>query len=1550
MHMTPIAASYFTLERPFSTTRHQTEKKEIRNLRKSRKEYIETYKTNNAITLEGLYKQTRNREATKCLSFRTIENATNANIYGYKSSIPFMATHLSQYQSAVLDRFTWPSQRSLLINHYMGTGKTLTAITCMYYAYIHLGITDFLVIAPAALSGTWKGEIKAWLGKCSLMDCPEDKDKFKAKCDKGNGSHVDPVQKNSPVPNDFINLFTENSIYSYEDAIGLQGDFSAIQEKIKRGKCMVVLDEVHVIHSKLENEIKMSGSIDPIEMEKRTKNAEGEVQVPYKVSNLSQFLAEVENASRLLMLSGTPIKSSIMDLVVLLNILSRQRTGKPVLPSSREVFQHEYMKLNRSTTKLLGLSFKVTPTLSEVIRPVLLSNTVMFGQLSRGIFLCGMGGVLDIALGKKMMDPLLKSGLPVALLNYTTPLHIAETLFGLWCSKVGHRTKSLENYRKQRYYSLNKEKLLPILKQYVDYYDLSDIPKSRSDFPWKLMTIEEVPYSGRQIVAHMCTRLLCADREELRKIGGMDSRLHNLDYMSDKMVHKSDGEEKITYKLNRAKLSVDTSKRSRRASLARNKKDVLSIISESFMNLFDIPTSLRHQVEFSNDEFTIPPEFDKHLLTTSLEHEYLVEGIYSEELLNRTNNFNKKLKVTPREKGFVIIDGHIRRAKIANNGSDVHYEAFVDNKDNICEVHGNITKEEINGKQAKCHTCSFSVVETKWVFDGAVEYSIVKKDKSVECKDSDEEVSSSDDDDDGDTFTCKLETQKAIDYLKQKLFEYGIKTCSVDKGSVDTGSDTNTFTLSFDYNYELQRALNTKFDPSDGMEIEKPSERPSSTPSFSKIADKIREASHIHKMEDDSIRKDMLRIGNMTTHESCILADGRLQHTALYPAKWQKLYEDYLCSGKNITKKILVYDKTHTAHAVEVQCNMSPGPKGDIYFPIKQAFDNLKLNITSYNIRAQKAAVIIGFSAPDGLYNSLKRLITRKKGHGMFSSGTQRLSELHRAMSSEINKQLELYRDDVVITTELRSYSVSDYEINIKFNEQITCQPPLKFDAPAAVETHTVGKAHVFARFPRSLIYSQFSEGVGGIYEFKDFLMKAHGACYFDPHTQKYYRYVDSTGTNTAIGKEDVADVIDHNYKEVPDVHQLQSNIMKFSIMDSTRDIVKGEIVKYQGEDHAIESINEPKKKEGKGEKTYILSGNTFAVQSSEFERTFAGNTEAQNTQLQEMINEGNLDVMLLHFSVIEGISFKEVRQIHILEPIANPSTWEQVIARAARNGSHSSLNKEDRYVQVVTWVCTIPTSYGYASTDFMNHNKAAPSANKIAMSLAATAFAGAAPIPKNAKNIAQLATLAPLIARVGMADQLVSLLKAGALAGTSFLTGMMFFLHEFLEPVGGEVVTKPVLSNLSKWTVNIYANIQQRKDYQDAIHDTAKKWQKLLSFMPYQMGNFKQNVSYDADVLQECSIQLQAIHELKEIMKELYVGSNTFSERFTNDQIHEEDKINIDEHTKKPQIRDKKDAMAVTESYQNVYKDLSKGSHIEKYTISKTIPNIKQLTIKKKV
>lgn len=80
------------------------------------------------------------------------------------------------------------------------------------------------------------------------------------------------------------------------------------------------------------------------------------------------------------------------------------------------------------------------------------------------------------------------------------------------------------------------------------------------------------------------------------------------------------------------------------------------------------------------------------------------------------------------------------------------------------------------------------------------------------------------------------------------------------------------------------------------------------------------------------------------------------------------------------------------------------------------------------------------------------------------------------------------------------------------------------------------------------------------------------------------------------------------------------------------------------------------------------------------------------------------IKVLLGGPSVSEGITFKNLEQIHILEPYWNMSRLEQVIGRGVRLGSHSVLPYEKRYVNIFMY-CAISRNDSVTTVDTFKYS-----------------------------------------------------------------------------------------------------------------------------------------------------------------------------------------------------------------------------------------------------
>ena len=79
------------------------------------------------------------------------------------------------------------------------------------------------------------------------------------------------------------------------------------------------------------------------------------------------------------------------------------------------------------------------------------------------------------------------------------------------------------------------------------------------------------------------------------------------------------------------------------------------------------------------------------------------------------------------------------------------------------------------------------------------------------------------------------------------------------------------------------------------------------------------------------------------------------------------------------------------------------------------------------------------------------------------------------------------------------------------------------------------------------------------------------------------------------------------------------------------------------------------------------------------------------------------LKIILGTRSIMEGVSFKNVKQVHITDPWWNEARIEQIMARAVRFCSHSNLPLEEQYVDIFRHYSVLPMIPDLELTDMLN-------------------------------------------------------------------------------------------------------------------------------------------------------------------------------------------------------------------------------------------------------
>lgn len=114
--------------------------------------------------------------------------------------------------------------------------------------------------------------------------------------------------------------------------------------------------------------------------------------------------------------------------------------------------------------------------------------------------------------------------------------------------------------------------------------------------------------------------------------------------------------------------------------------------------------------------------------------------------------------------------------------------------------------------------------------------------------------------------------------------------------------------------------------------------------------------------------------------------------------------------------------------------------------------------------------------------------------------------------------------------------------------------------------------------------------------------------------------------------------------------------------------------------------------KEDKGKGRYFLWSSETKIKDP----TGALIKNARNTFNSDGNKDGSLlKIILGTRSVMEGVSFKNVKQVHITEPWWNESRIDQILARASRYCSHSGLPLEEQYVDIYRHYTVLPVNRG---------------------------------------------------------------------------------------------------------------------------------------------------------------------------------------------------------------------------------------------------------------
>lgn len=1499
-----------------------------------------------------------------------------------------LVRQLDPFQIAVVDRFASTGQKSMLLTHYMGTGKTLTGLCVMYYfATRRIPIRNFIVICPDSITSEWDNEINTW--------------------------NVDEIYK------------FDIHIKGYSEVL----DWDNLDTNFKSSfpYSFVILDEAH----RLTESNEMYGK----ENISDENNLENRQNIAEKQKKWILLIKEVEKAKRILMLTGTPVYRSAFDLAYLVNILSRNKTGYNIFPESEIEFNSKFMELDKIKKSTRGTLSPLLGTITagamipgllklipDVYNPQLKNNFQTMG-LSYFSWSTLIGSAIQMFTSYQYMkiytepnasfvwNNLHRENLITSLRPYVDHYNLSDFI----------ETESEFPWKKFKFefipYNCKQLiasvalKLSNVSPKELEKYGLMDPRMFDKDY---ITNNELLQYKTTHMNAIILNPLHIDDETNKSRRNSHQSSSYNKSrrkssntnismrrssrrFTKSKTMKNSTNSNQSWYSwglsfMNYFNPASDSFLTKSNGIIGNHMDKIKEIIfsklqiASSIMPYVKIHTNRssiydsNKIVHFANIE--IPTEAEAQLIKGSL-------GVYS----SFTGTFKSGMK------GYVEFNGKYRKAVIDPDG---HIRYKLTTSDEISSIDSLFSSPTSTYLVKTIYSINYKlglwrrVKDTSrinWYSHDAVEIAIVNKDEIKTC--------------------CKVIFGPVHNNIRKHdiqnyLEKHAIYFKSINRIDITQYFNHTEKTLWNFWKNKLQQ-VDTSFEPC-LWEIEFFTLFQTESSLKTSFQVPIRTLTDRDILKNDnlipSISKSITSLLNNCVFQIRISKESHILQKTIITKYNKKLRGGN--QNKPIDKKKRTVIKDNITINIDNQLKKITKNISEIVFKCISENNNLNdINtfVTSKTWDNLSSEFIIGyvlFTSP-GLCSSVlakhissninQPLSTKidynfeKVGNRLNTNDVlddnedqnqkkylqQIFQESHKKQVINLKNSLRIGNMPVnqIIKNNNTTYESTQYppkwelmftnylqygDITSSNNGNIICFNKNKKKYESVIpymrniqfnyDSYSTKKTFREVRkYPKSVIYSQFSDGVGGIYQFKEFLLKTKNAWFYVPSKEmggeyKWWHWDDKEKIyKLTFGKDNVPKGV---YKFalmdrlIQKINTIKEN-SKVIVFYEGNDII-GKVIKINKKNQEIISYNVvlyiKQKKETiikhtnknynigdiisidnnisnskivdiiKDEKDNIKYLVEFEIKNKiivtipehEIRTLYSGNSKIENTNSRNAFNNSEIDLCLIHYSITEGISFKKVRQIHIMEPTESPSQWEQVIARAARNGSHTDIEcPEDRYIQIITWICIIPKQFGLiADTQF------------------------------SIKNV---------IKGVGLAIPLV---------GTTFL--------QFIQGLFGVVDNKhskhlqSITNSLSNFSFERYVNLQQTKDYQISLRKVAKLWHQTMPQTPFQLTNVGITNSPDFDVLRQCNKQMQAVNGLQIILRDLYQNSGTFYPNKCNHKIRwnstkctEESKnkygnwVSNDESNKIHNVRLENE---------NVYKCMYDGRHVHVSTTEK-LPSI---------
>jgi len=195
-------------------------------------------------------------------------------------------------------------------------------------------------------------------------------------------------------------------------------------------------------------------------------------------------------------------------------------------------------------------------------------------------------------------------------------------------------------------------------------------------------------------------------------------------------------------------------------------------------------------------------------------------------------------------------------------------------------------------------------------------------------------------------------------------------------------------------------------------------------------------------------------------------------------------------------------------------------------------------------------------------------------------------------------------------------------------------------------------------------------------YEYKPKAKAAYGEVFSSDHISKYSAKIANICEIIRRPSQGIV-LIYSQYIDgglVPMALALES--MGFSRWASTSDHNRS-LLKHPAE--PVDSLTMKKRSEIKG----VFKPAKYVMITGEKDFSQNNNEDIKYVTNKENAEGANVKVILISMAASEGLDFKNIRQVHILEPWYNMNRIEQIIGRGVRNLSHCDLEFEDRNVEI---------------------------------------------------------------------------------------------------------------------------------------------------------------------------------------------------------------------------------------------------------------------------